>query len=115
MRDYSKKYSRVYGQKQKVSARQPDGSSSQDRLRKVACYVITTIVMLGVAASLWFGKMINEGLNELSKSTSINRSLGSVNSQLIVERAELIMEERIEQEATKLGLVKSIPEEIKTL
>ena len=104
MQDYSKRYSPLVGGKQKVGGRDIGTTDGGGRLWKASGMIISIAMVLGVVASFWFGWLINNGLNELSRSEETRVELTNINNNLMAKRDQLLVSERIEEKGKKIGL-----------
>ncbi len=100
VKDYSRKYSRAGGLRQKVAERKSSGSGAGGKLfRKLVGLLVGGALVCGLCGSLWFGYMIRQGLRNLGTANVALEKNREENRLLNLERNKLLSREKIEKKA----------------
>ena len=106
--DYSSRYSGFRKNRAPGSGR----SSGGGRASKAVGVLITMLMLIGIAISIWFGWAVRTGLGELHKEKRTRQEISQLHQKLVVEQQTLLKEERIEAAAAKLGLFPPLRQQV---
>lgn len=110
IKDYSRRYAKGGAIRQNLPGRRGD---AEGRMLKAIGLIVVSAMLVGVAASLWFGWKIRTDLNELARDSRIREQLTLVNRDLNSRRDELMTKENIEEAAAELGLYQPTARQIR--
>ncbi|HSR35797.1 MAG TPA: cell division protein FtsL [Desulfurivibrionaceae bacterium] len=99
-RDYSSRYSGF----RRKSAQGSGSRGGEAQLNKIGGILLTAVMLVGIAISVWFGWAVRSGLAQLDQENRTRQELLVRHEKLLGERQALMKEERIEAVAATLGL-----------
>jgi uncharacterized protein HemX len=115
MRDYSRRYSPVVGNKQRVVPRKRHVAEEKEgrSLVKAVGWVLSAALILGCASSYWFDRLMESSFAELTLQRQQQASLKELHASLLSQRDQLLDQERMEVAVVPFGLYPPESEQIK--
>ena len=99
--DYSRRYSRAGGSRQKVAERKSYGPGAGKLFWKLVGVLVSGALVCGLFGSLWFGYMIRQGLRNLGAANVVLEKNREENRLLNLERNKLVSRKKIEKTVKK--------------